>query len=881
MNEPSIEEIAKSVADEDAPPPSATEAVQEPEPEAEAGEAESEPPPPKRSKKAAPRKKASKKARRSKASADEPERPPTPVADAGIPDEPDPQAPFPAQREADPDPPPAADPVQGGSHHLTQGGDEAEAPPGGNGQSGPPLRVVPPDDDPPPPPPPDVAVYTAQDEVPPDETDPYKRDGVTYEAVEPAEGFQFPDQSGGRRAPSNLTDICREYRVGHSDTDCYVRVERKKPATWQGVSCAGYVGKIVSPLTEADFKDLVGGGTYELVVYGPDPRGKKSPFSGSAEIKALTKPIVVHHPGRPKFVDLDQYFESDVVHDRSESMHGGWDPMERRRSTMIGRGEATSADAAIHRDSLAFAQKELADQRREIRELRTAPSPDGGATPAVVEAVRDSARVGVDAVRETAETTKAMLERQINEKERQLEELRREVKDMRDEVRHQPPGDQHAWGAFAELSKAAFSRPNGEASSSELSRVHEAHQREMERLHQAHTREIEAMRTRYDEVSKSRSEEVERLRAQTTERDKEMRDEFERRERSLKEEFERREKHMEERNRERLEQMRVDHQRELDAIKRQEELLRETNKVSLETRISAAEERARQAAEETERARAEAETKEDFFGQMEKFQAQAEVMGYSKGNDENPPKDWKERIAASIGNALENAPTIFESATKTFQARSEAIQTSVHAMRAAQQQARPLPPRQQPPPQVRSGQAAPKRRFWSSEEGVPIQDTARPPEAEVRPDQQPPPVGGDAAAAQQADPQQPAGAPPPGAQPPPQPEPQAPPPGAGPPQQAAPPQNAPLPVSPEQVQQLRLMLEANFQQGVSVEEFAQGLVGQIGPEQLRLVVNGMTADGILEVLSEDPQGVDSPLLSRDGRAWFRQVWSRSAQLVAQ
>ncbi len=108
--------------------------------------------------------------------------------------------------------------------------------------------------------------------------------------------------------PANLTDICRDYRVGRNVADCFVRVERKKPYSWQGVQCVGYMGKIVSPLTEAGFKYLVGGGTYELVVYGPDPRGKPNAFSGQPIRTALTKTIKVHHPGRPKFIDLDEYF---------------------------------------------------------------------------------------------------------------------------------------------------------------------------------------------------------------------------------------------------------------------------------------------------------------------------------------------------------------------------------------------------------------------------------------------------------------------------------------------------------------------------------------------------------------------------------------------
>ena len=43
----------------------------------------------------------------------------------------------------------------------------------------------------------------------------------------------------------------------------------------------------------------------------------------------------------------------------------------------------------------------------------------------------------------------------------------------------------------------------------------------------------------------------------------------------------------------------------------------------------------------------------------------------------------------------------------------------------------------------------------------------------------------------------------------------------------------------------------------------------------------MTADNVLETLSEDPQGASSVLLGREGRTWFRAVWNEGAQIVSQ
>ena len=807
----------------------AAEAAPDPEPEPEP---EEEPPAPARRSRAGARTAKKPAPRRSKAvkPKDDPP-PPTPIADVGIAEHPDPTAPFPAQREAAPDPPPLE-----------------------------PAPPAPPAARPPAPP---VRVYTAQDDVPADESDPLMRDGVTYDEIQPAEGMQFPDQSGGgRKAPSNLTDICRDYKIGASDSDCYVRVERKKPTSWQGISCAGFLGNIRGPLSEGEFKAMVGGGTYELVVYGPDPRGTSNPFSGTHEVKALTKPITVHHPGRPLFVNLDSFFgEGD---DMAGGGYGGWDPGAGRRAP--GRGEVTSADAKIHQDSLTFAQRELEAQRRENKELRDARK-DDGTTPAVVRAIENSARAGVDAVRQTSETTQQLMERQLSEKERQLEEMRQEIRQMRDQQQNRPAADEHAWGAFARMSEAALQGRNSGSDAGELSRVHEQHKNEMDRIHSAHTREMDAQRARYEEAARVKDGEMERTRTMYAEREREHRTEAERREKSVKEEADRREKQLEERYKDRIESMKTDHERELKAQQRQEELIRETHKTSFETRISAAEERARIAKEEATRAREDAENKEDFFSQMEKVQSQAELLGFTKSGDDNPPSSWQERIAAAVGNALESAPAIFDAATKTFVARQDAIQSSVQAMRLAQQPPRALPQRP-PQPQVRPGAAPAQRRFWATEEGVPIQSTARPPEADVRPDQVPPPIGGEGAA--QAAAQQLPAQPQPPAQPP-TPPPQGMPAGT----------NGASQLPPGMLNQLRLMLEGSYGEGIQPHDFAMAFAQQIGVDQLRLVIGGMTADNVLETLSEDPQGASSVLLGREGRTWFRAVWNEGAQIVSQ
>lgn len=754
------------------------------------------------------------------------ERPPTPLAEAGLVDEaPAPAAPAPAA------PPPALPAA-------------ASAPPRPNG----------------------VRVYTAQDEVPPDESDPLSRDGVTYGEIAPADGMQFPDSAGVAKSPANLTDVCRLYRIGPGDGDCYVRVERKKPPSWQNQQTAGHLGRITRPISESEFKDIVLGGVYELVVYGPDPRGTVNPHTGEREIKALTKPFTATHPGRPRLLrDIEEYMGlDDEPDDRSEGMRP-WDPMAERRPG-YGRGEATSADAAMHRDALSFANKRLEQSDEELRQLRNRPE----VAPAALEAVRDSARVGVEALKETAETTKTMLLDQLREKEKQIDSLRAEMREVRELANAPRRDDEPSLAkAIADIANNALNHREPTGPGKE---VYESHSREIERVTSAHSRELESIRARHEEQVRGYRDDIDKARTDARERERDLRDGFEKRERELRDGFDKRERELIERGKEQLESLRAEHRREIEEVKRQQELLRETQKIALEARIASAEERIEMAKEDASRARDEAANKEDFMAQMEEFQQKAEIMGYSKkGDEENAPNTWQERIAQSIGRAIENADTIFAAGQKTFEARAQAIQIAAQATRAAQQPPQRQLPQQQPPPGVqpgaRPGAPTPRRKFWATEDGVPYVDQP-PPNAAPPPPPQPSMPKPQVQAPPQAQPQ----APP--AQPPPQPE--------APPQAAAPAGNgAPPAVTPQMVSELRVILEQNLAQGVEPAAFAQFLVQQLGPSQLGVVVSSMTADGVLGVLSEDPDGVDSPLLSTHGKWWFRQVWSEGAKLVQQ
>ncbi len=252
-----------------------------------------------------------------------------------------------------------------------------------------------------PPPPleiPEPPVNDGGGDLPDEEEDEERREGVTIGDIEPADGEDFPD-TAGRGPPRNLADICATYPIGNGLHS--VRIERKRPEMYMQIPCAGVLGEIDRPITEREFRNSFGGGTYELIVYGPDPRGKHDPITGQPIIKALTKPIQLRVPGNPSPETLTGADFLSPPGKRSPMFPSQFDP--------AGRRLPTSADAAMHRDSVALAQSLLREERQEKAELRReiAQGNTSGVKP-VIDAVLETAALGTEILRKELTHTREL-----------------------------------------------------------------------------------------------------------------------------------------------------------------------------------------------------------------------------------------------------------------------------------------------------------------------------------------------------------------------------------------------------------------------------------------------------------------------------------------
>lgn len=721
-----------------------------------------------------------------------------------------------------------------------------------------------------------VQVRTARDPVP-YEGDPMQDpDVVSVGLIEPAEGEQFPDMSGAEaRHPANLADICRMYHLGGNDGDCYLRVERKAPKTFQSQNMEGYLGKIRRPIDEAEFRDMAGGGVYEIVVWGPNPRGTIDPYTGQVEVKPLTKPIAIKMPGPPNFVDFD---EDDQPGRRN--MQAGWDPMERRNRVV----PITSAEASIQKEALGFIKDSVKDAKQENQRLQQElkeKQKEPGIDSSVIDFLKSSSKEGIDAVKHSTAQSQAYLERQLEEEKARSQRLEQRLEQLSSDRQSAPDRE---YSGVAQLISALHPERD---QSGEIQRIYDQHVRDMERMTAQHERAMEQLRSSYDDRLRGKDEELRRAQEHYDKRERELREDFYRREQAMKDDAARREQDLKDRYEQLISRQKEDHLRELENLKRQEELVRETHKVSYETRISSAEERARQAQEDAERAREEAAKKADLPGLIQEYSEVAGALGFKK-DEEDQPKDWKERLAQSVGAAFENLPTLFERANETLQSRTQMVQAQADAMRAqaaARGQA-PAPPARPQRPQrtIRGAGGAPvnvpRPAGWATEDGLSPR-VYSPAEPEVRPDQRPPPTDDEKrraeaerkhqeihGAAPEAPPSQAAAAPPAAAS------------GAS----AAASNGAQAqpggpPMPPAMLDEMRRNFEQAYQNGAEPEEIADELHRHWGTEGLRRVLGQVSIDELIDALSADPKAASSPLLTRDGTNWFKRIWAAGEALV--
>ena len=245
--------------------------------------------------------------------------------------------------------------------------------------------------------------HSPMDEVPATEDDPKMRTTATLGEVRLVDNEDLV----GWQNPKNLRDVYARFTVG--DGQHFIRVERVDPKVWQQIPCAGYLGEIREPITEAEFHAFYGGRVYALTVYGPDPRGRKDPSTGLPVIKAKTDPFRYTVPVFPPNLA--------VLPGTSPRKQGDTKMTQQHHPFMMGpmmggQIPATPADANMFKTSIDFMSEQMKRGDQERDELRKQVL-SGGGQKEVIAAVTDANKVAIEAANRAAEAREASLRDQL------------------------------------------------------------------------------------------------------------------------------------------------------------------------------------------------------------------------------------------------------------------------------------------------------------------------------------------------------------------------------------------------------------------------------------------------------------------------------------
>ena len=726
------------------------------------------------------------------------------------------------------------------------------------------------------------------------EDDPVRRDGITIGKIREIE--TPPVDLVGEHPPRTLTDLYARWPIGSPGGErYYLRVERVQPTSWNGVSTAGYLGKIQRRITEDQFAEWFGGTRYTIQLYGPDPKGRKDQ-NGEVIVKALTEPIAMVVPVRVPNISVLPVADKQ---NQESNLNPFVNPYQVTGLPVPQAPPTTASDAAIHKANVDLATRVLSDKNAELEAARRE---SGKISVPVMEMMKETSEARVRELERQAERREELLVQRIKEASDDKRRIEEQLKKMEEQMQGM---QRHSSGDTLEMMKI---RDVESARTAEMYRVQlesqqKAHQEQTRQQNERHLDEIRHLNDRHaddlrraEERLKDTQEHYRRIQEadlrRYEEREKALREEVDRVRREAKEEMDRRVREAEKLAETRLADQEKAHDREVRSIRDSFDVKSTTAVAAKDMELAHLKQRLAEVQEDLDRAREEAKENADPVAIVEKAKAQAEAFGYQKP-DENEPKTPMERFAMVAGAGVSQfmakadawLPALASAMTGAGGAQAA---RAAGALPPAQSGAPQLPPpgaRQMQPQSAQAQQAQQAQRVrrriskaaeWATADGPPVQTLVHPvvfpSEAPVVPPQpaQPPSA---------AQPPLPAQVPPVASAPPPVQEPEPVVSAAEEEQQG---QVLRFPESPfgevfnqEAIVGFLQNCEQAINGGMDAGTFATMFVARY-PEEAHTMAQrfqpGLVVEYVQEIAKMHPAAASSPLLRRDGRKWIESLW---------
>lgn len=690
----------------------------------------------------------------------------------------------------------------------------------------------------------------------------------------------------------------------------WIYVERKTPKTHSGTPCAGVLRPVIAPLSLADWQELYGGGTYKLIVYGPNKRGVHMTAAGTYPSKAMTEPITMTFPGIPSFASIVYDEEEDM----SQATQAGY---------IRGRAPSTVADAKIRETEIAAeltreerqAAREKEQREREEAKQRELEKAQRGATGEVSALARELAQ-------QQAEFRREILEMQ----ERHQQEMR--ARDERWESKLEAASAKKPERSELDTALLLSKNLNGdskgatealEALRAEHARENERTQRQMKDEHDRAEQRVKDERERCDRLIRdaddramARIKEVEE-RHRNLERD--LRERSDREIQRAKDEADRRVSDLQHQHTLATASEERNHKRDMDMLTAQHASAVDALKNTYEMRLETARGEVKRTHTDVERWKSEAEKNKDPVAQIKKLKEDAAELGMvdaSEAAGSTEPETFGQMMGKAAVGVVQNLPTIVDNVSNMLRGRSAQElqqQRLLGRQEMVDQAAQGFAPPQLPPPHARRRGGAPGLgggfvpRHMSEVSPMPVGPGADP---FVVPPQQ---VQFQAEAPRAPEPEivQTTGFPAPSGQgftnmpPEPQMRPQQAPSQAPPQMQqlaSVMPQPSPAPSMPpsptalaqpgpapaeiaedREILQAEQLLLPNYSAGAPPLMVAEGMLQQFGPDVVKNLVTVINPDRVILAIqrSGDP---NSPFLRRDGKKYLRAIFDELQKKVS-
>lgn len=274
-----------------------------------------------------------------------------------------------------------------------------------------------------------------------------------------------------------LEDMYAKYGIG-TNPEFKIQVYREWPKMGPGgAKMDGYYESWDQPLSQDDILREYGGGTFRIVVQGPNKSGK--PGLGqryaSFQVQLAGDP---KYERKPRAASGPSVATSEAVASAQGSLPAMPLPTENPKL----------AEKAMQ---LAFetSDREREERRRAEEKAEERARRERDAIAPLVEAERRAGQVALDAVKDRADMERRMLQERLDREREEREELRRQ---MEESNRARPSITQE----LADLAKAGLlgNKDDGKHTEALMNQLMERHQRELMMIHEQHAKFVESLR---------------------------------------------------------------------------------------------------------------------------------------------------------------------------------------------------------------------------------------------------------------------------------------------------------------------------------------------------------------------------------------------------